>query len=589
MVGGIRGINKTSLWNAWKRVRKQLTKMAFRDVVDYLEFDINPEAWIKKLLKEIAEGIYEPATPRRYPLAKSKGFSRRMTFPQVRDVVLYRAIVDYLYLRLKRRERKHVYFERAKLEKVSSKAAALARETEKAAADYSATSIRRFYAWLHYSQYRKRLIFEEIYPYFIKTDITNYFDTILHGRVADSLYGVSAPSRMVGLLFFLLERLSIRDAYSESPRIGIPVDEFDCSRKLAHLFLFTHDDRMAKAVGEEAYVRWMDDHIIGVSSRADGLKILSQLGDSLARLHLTPNSGKTAILSLSEARRHFHLDINDKLASIESLPIRTKHERKKLVSSLHRTWKKLGKSRILRRRAIRDLLAYPELASRIADYMRCTGTSQEYFTFAQTVWGHPEQPYPDVNFKVMEGLLRLEAASSEAPKIRSIASSLLSGTLKVVGAVECSALAPLLILRFGDRRSLPLLRKVFENEEDTLTSDTVRACAIVYASFGQSEFDIVRKAAGRMLKNPLANMVKMVEGIMAYIEVPERWKLRFQLHYDSVEGRLFVDVRGLLAARLLALNNRPAIRDWLKNRREDFLKKDISTYDQALLARFLPI
>jgi len=51
MVGGIRGINKSSLWSAWKLVRKQLTKMAFRDVVDYLEFDIDPENWIKRPLR----------------------------------------------------------------------------------------------------------------------------------------------------------------------------------------------------------------------------------------------------------------------------------------------------------------------------------------------------------------------------------------------------------------------------------------------------------------------------------------------------------------------------------------------------------
>ena len=93
---------------------------------------------------------------------------------------------------------------------------------------------------------------------------------------------------MVGLLFFILERLSIRDAYGESPRIGLPVDEFDCSRKLAHIFLYPHDDRMTTTVGDDAYIRWMDDQTIGVSSRAAGLKVLSHLGKSLARLHLTP-------------------------------------------------------------------------------------------------------------------------------------------------------------------------------------------------------------------------------------------------------------------------------------------------------------
>lgn len=410
-------------------------------------------------------------------------------------------------------------------------------------------------------------------------------------------------------MFFLLERLSIRQEYSESLRIGLPVDEFDCSRKLGHIFLFSHDDRLTSSAGEEAYVRWMDDHIIGTSSRADALRILSLLGDSLARLHLTPNSGKTAVLSLKEARRHYHLDINSELDAIEVLPAKTKRNRTKLTSSLRRLlkdvekhegvgeWDKilkrvyrfagLGRSRFLRRRAMQDLLAYPELTSRIADYMRCTGTAQEYFVFAQSVWGHPEQPYPDVNFKVMEGLLRLEPSPSEVSKIRLISSLLLSGRLKIVGAEECSALAPLLILRFGDRRSLPLLQRVFEEELEIFRPETVRACAIVYSSFGLREFDTVHKAAGKMLRNPLPDMVKMVEGIMKYIIVPDRWKVRFQLHVDSVAGKKFVDMHGLLAARLLALNDRPVVRGWIKTRKKEFLKADISSYDKRLLDRLL--
>lgn len=204
MAVGIRGINKSSLWASWKLVRKLLAKMAFRDVVDYLEFDIDPEIWIKKLLREIAEGNYEPATPLRYPLAKSKGFCRRMTFPQVRDLVLYRTIVDQLYSRLKRREHRHVYFERAKLAKVSSEAAAEGREIEAAVADYGPSSVKRFYAWLHYNQYRKRLIFEEIYPFFAKTDITNYFDSILHGRERICCMGFQHHPEWWDFCFFFL-------------------------------------------------------------------------------------------------------------------------------------------------------------------------------------------------------------------------------------------------------------------------------------------------------------------------------------------------------------------------------------------------
>src|SRR5262249_19337274 len=155
---------------------------------------------------------------------------------------------------------------------------ALAEATKRAATEadqvmqelmspYVSLSKRRFYAWLRYDQYRRYLIMRRVYPYIVLTDITNFFDSVLHSRVASALHGMAAPPAMVGLLFFLLERLSVREAFSDSPRIGLPVDEFECSRKLAHVVLFAHDDRIVARVGEDAYVRWMDDQNIGVRSR----------------------------------------------------------------------------------------------------------------------------------------------------------------------------------------------------------------------------------------------------------------------------------------------------------------------------------
>ena len=59
------------------------------------------------------------------------------------------------------------------------------------------------------------------------------------------------------------------------------------------MVLLVHDTRMVAAAGEDAYVRWMDDQTFGAMSKADGLRILSAVGRSLARLHLTPNAGKS--------------------------------------------------------------------------------------------------------------------------------------------------------------------------------------------------------------------------------------------------------------------------------------------------------
>ncbi len=308
----IPGINRTSLWKAWKAIRPELKKSPIRDVVDFLEYDINPEIWIGRLLTRLEIGLYEPETPTRFPLAKSKGFSRRMTLPHVPDLVLYRAIVDFLYVKVKRFEHKYVYFERGTLPKDTETTKGLKTPTistwariTSAPSEYDPTSKKRFRAWLYYNQYRKFLVFKKVYPFIVTTDITNFFDSILFSRISEFLHAVSAPPRMIGLLFFMLERISIRDAFVECPRIGLPVDQFDCSRKLAHMVLFPHDDRIVKEFGEGAFIRWMDDQNVGVDSFADGLRALGFIGNSLGRLHLTPNAKKSDVLSLSEARRHY--------------------------------------------------------------------------------------------------------------------------------------------------------------------------------------------------------------------------------------------------------------------------------------------
>jgi hypothetical protein len=100
--GVIRGITRTSLWRSWKTIRRELRNATIRDVVDFLDYDVNPDVWINRLLARVKSGTYETETPMRFTLGKSKGFSRTMTFPAIPNLVLYRTIVDYILLALTR-------------------------------------------------------------------------------------------------------------------------------------------------------------------------------------------------------------------------------------------------------------------------------------------------------------------------------------------------------------------------------------------------------------------------------------------------------------------------------------------------------
>ena len=123
----IRGVTKSTLWSAWKEVRRQLKRAPRRDVLDYLEYDIDPDVWIGRLLRRLAAGEYSPERPHRYTLAESKGFDRVITVPAIPDVVLYRTIVDYLFRRARRSQCKHAYFCQATLSKMVDDAELAAR------------------------------------------------------------------------------------------------------------------------------------------------------------------------------------------------------------------------------------------------------------------------------------------------------------------------------------------------------------------------------------------------------------------------------------------------------------------------------
>lgn len=602
----IQGITKSSLWSAWRNIRKQISRTYLRDVTDFVEYDIDPDWWIKRLLRDVEDGRYEPAKVYRFSLAKKMGFSRRMTLPSVPDLVLYRAAVDHLYQKAKRLEQKHVYFAQNTLSKK-------VRELGKGGGDndpvYDYVSGSALVRWLEFDQYRKRLLQNKLHPFIVLTDITNFFDTILYDRVADALHGIRVDRNLVGLLFFILERLSIREAFNESPRIGLPVEDFDCSRALAHMVLFPHDERMAELVGEGAYVRWMDDQNFGVQSYSEGLNVLKQCGHSLARIHLTANASKSKILSLAEASRHFHFDINAELDVIQEMPRKTTVERRAVGTALRIVWRanktfegkgEWGKvlkrfyrlagisgARFLRNRALNDVLKEPTLTERIADYIRVTSSAGEYVDFMQRLWTHKEQVYPDVNQFLAEGMLKIEPTRTESHLIRRIASGLLRGDYQVPGWQRCAALAPLLILRFGDRRSLPLLKRLVSELDRVPHPAIAKAVVAVYASYGVAEYKSAKNAASHLRDNYLAHFLRMLHTSLQYETVPERFKIRREPVPDTVSGRKRIDVRKLLVIRLLKLNRNKSVADWVRDAKQYMAAQDVSDFDKQLVLRLL--
>ncbi len=109
-------------------------------------------------------------------------------------------------------------------------------------------------------RYRNLIGLSGLYKYIVTTDITNYFESIQHGLLFEYLAQYGLPREAVGVLGKLLEALKPAAGFSPTPPpVGLPVDFYDCSRILGHVFLFEHDRRCTAHAGKNAYVRWMDE------------------------------------------------------------------------------------------------------------------------------------------------------------------------------------------------------------------------------------------------------------------------------------------------------------------------------------------
>jgi hypothetical protein len=365
------------------------------------------------------------------------------------------------------------------------------------------------------------------------------------------------------------------------------------------MVLFPHDDAMIQLVGEDHYVRWMDDQNMAVQTKAEGLKVLREVGRSLARLHLTPNSQKSRVLTLEEARRHYHLDLNDMLDQVELLSKNAASSataKRRYQSKIKGAWRKARKyenvgefGKILKRlyrqaglagldifrsRAASDILRDPALVNRIADYYRCTGSVSQSIDFVKALMANPEQIYPDVNIAVAESLLRLEPVGPELKELRALTKELIRREGRLPGEEHFGATATLLMLRLGGRGFSTLMKRCFENKNQLNQRAVVRAAAIVYASQNTDAYAEVRQVASTLLRNHLSTLVLLVAEIKKYETVPKRYRSRLSLGWDSVAGINFVDMRVILTAKLLLLSDSQAVRTWVLDWRKKTLKRE---------------
>jgi hypothetical protein len=252
---------------------------------------------------EILAGSYSPREPNRVLVEKSKGLCRQVVILNVRDALVLQCLSDAFYANIKG--------------KAPSKTAFFEPERH---VFFGPLNEKRTYgsfrSWLEFQ--RHIFNFSKLRKYIVVTDITNFYDYISHAHlrniVTDYVEGVKES--ILDLLIFILSELNWNPDYMPRAGIGLPQIDLDAPRLLANCFLYELDKMLVRQSSLE-YVRFMDDIDIGVDTIPKAKEILRDIDLTLHSRQVRLNSGKTKILSSSEAREHFKISENEEINSLE--------------------------------------------------------------------------------------------------------------------------------------------------------------------------------------------------------------------------------------------------------------------------------
>jgi len=261
-------------------------------------------------------------------IRKVKGLCRQMTIPSLADALVLQCLADAYWQDIKSRApTSNAHFE--------PKDHTFSRDDD---GNLEYGSIK---SWLDFQE--DILGFARKCKFIIITDITNYYDFIDFDQLRNvivSLIRIREP--IVDFLMHILSGMCWKPDYMPSRNIGMPQMDIDAPRLLAHSFLFELDALMQHE-SLSNYARFMDDIDAGADSIAGAKRNIKKIDLTLQTRNLRLNSGKTLILSHSEAIQHFKVVENRMLNIIKKLVNDgDKLATKKMTSKLYGKWLKKG-------------------------------------------------------------------------------------------------------------------------------------------------------------------------------------------------------------------------------------------------------
>ena len=272
-----------------------------RDSTGGVAFDFNLTKTIDYLSTRVLDGTYRPQIHAVVESAKSRLLRRQLSFLSTEDALVLGSLIHAVRPSLVTRMPVWVSFGRADTRTNTN--------TTPSRFDYEGWWVK----WLRYRNLLK-VIEDDPNPLLVTSDIVNFFGSVDLSLLRSKITGVPALEAQANdLLFYLLDRLLPSYDYRPRGLFGLPVVAEDTSRTLAHYYLLDLDSVLSDEGEQNRYTRWVDDLVVSVPNREEGVRVVTKVENALASLGLVANSSKTEIISKDEFRARHYIDENDYL------------------------------------------------------------------------------------------------------------------------------------------------------------------------------------------------------------------------------------------------------------------------------------
>lgn len=149
-------------------------------------------------------------------------------------------------------------------------------------------------AWVRWNATVKSRL-EESGGWMVETDVTAFFDCILHGTLIQDLESIGVEALLRDSLREMLR------TWSATPNTGLPQGP-DASRVLANVYFHPIDEAMT-AIPDVEYYRFVDDIRLVCASRTAAISALRTLDEECRRRNLHLSTKKTMLAPAAEAIR----------------------------------------------------------------------------------------------------------------------------------------------------------------------------------------------------------------------------------------------------------------------------------------------